>query len=252
MLTFSNTNATDGSSRAVGPIALYANGVSGARVLWCATAQDLTYGTDLAKVGQDSTRTSQTCFMRGLSEHIRIQTNTSISWLHRRICFTFKGPSLITPAPGDTPVQPIQAYLDTSNGMQRLAFNANINSQTNTINNIEGVIYKGANGVDWNDPLVAALDTRRITVKFDKTWTIRSGNERGIMTERKLWHPMNHNIVYDDDETGGSEQTSYVSVDSRAGMGDYYIYDVIAAGSAATASDLISMNFNSSLYWHER
>jgi len=252
MMTYSNTNATDGSTRAVGPLPLTVNGINGGRVLWCATAQDLTYGTDLAKVGQDASRTSQTCYMRGLSEHIRLQTSSSISWLHRRICFTYKGPLFTQSSTADSPTQPVFTYLENSQGIQRLAFNANINNMTNTINNNDGIIFKGASGVDWNDPILAVVDTRRVTVKFDKTWTIRSGNERGIMTERKLWHPMNQNIVYDDDETGGTEQTSFLSVDSKAGMGDYYVYDIITAGSAATSSDLLVMNFSSNLYWHEK
>lgn len=252
MLTWSNTNVTDGTSRVPGPLPLTVSGSVGARVLWCATAQDLTYGTDLARVAQDAQRTSQTCYMRGLSEHLRIATSSSVPWLHRRICFTWKGGNFVSFSPADSPANPPATYLENSAGLVRLAFNANVNNQVNTINNNEGIIFKGASGVDWNDPIIAPLDTRRITVKFDKTWTIRSNNERGIVTERKLWHPMGHNIVYDDDETGGTEQTSYISVDSKAGMGDYYIYDIIQGGPNAAATDLLQINFCSSLYWHEK
>jgi hypothetical protein len=115
-----------------------------------------------------------------------------------------------------------------------------------------GLLYKGLAGKDWDDLIVAPVDTSRISVKFDKTWTIQSGNSNGVVRERKLWHPMNKNIVYDDDENGDVEQASYFSVDSKAGMGDYYVVDIIQPGTGATSSDLLQISTNSTLYWHEK
>jgi len=63
---------------------------------------------------------------------------------------------------------------------------------------------------------------------------------------------MNKNLVYDDDESGDNETTNYYSVDSRAGMGDYYIYDIITPGAGGVASDQILLTSNASLYWHEK
>lgn len=191
--------------------------------------------------------------MRGLSEHIRIQTSSGIPWFHRRICFTMKGPGPFQAgAPSDSGIQPYSPFLDTSNGIERLWLNLSINNQPNTFNLQLQLLFKGAVSKDWDDLILAPVDTSRVSVKFDKTWTMQSGNTNGVVRERKLWHPMNKNLVYDDDESGDVEQGSYYSVDSKAGMGDYYVVDIIQPGQGATSSDLLQITANSTLYWHEK
>jgi len=152
----------------------------------------------------------------------------------------------------DTPTQPFTPYLDTSNGIERPWLNTQINNMSTTQTNMWGLLYKGVVGKDWDDLITAPLDNSRISVKFDKTWTMQSGNGNGIVRERKLWHPMNKNIVYDDDESGDIELSSYFSVDSKAGMGDYYVVDVFQPGTGATSSDLLQISASSTLYWHEK
>jgi hypothetical protein len=250
MLSYSNT-ATTGASQTVAASNAYVNGTQTGFFLWLATAQDLTQqGGGANTVALEAARTSTTCYMRGLKEHIRIQTSTGLPWFWRRICFTFRGG--FPPAGTDSPVQTSRAYQDTSNGMVRLWFNTDVNNTPNLRNSLDGVIFKGAKGVDWNDIMVAPVDTRRVDLKYDKTWTVKSGNANGTVTERKLWHPMNKNLVYDDDESGDGEAGSYGSVDSKAGMGDYYVLDLMYAGSGGTTSDSILVNANSTLYWHEK
>lgn len=250
MLTWSNTSA-GGGQQTPQQNAAFVNGINGGLFLWLATARDLTTGTSLSTIALESARTATTCFMRGLSENVRIQTNTGLPWFHRRICFTSKGPNpFLTTYAGDTGAS--QQFLENTNGMTRLWFNNNINTTPNYLNQINSVIFKGAQGVDWSDTITAPLDTRRITVKFDKTWTMQSGNTNGIVRERKLWHPMNKNLVYDDDESGTSETTSYVSTESKAGMGDYYVVDFIQAGVGGTTGDVLRVESTSSLYWHEK
>lgn len=63
---------------------------------------------------------------------------------------------------------------------------------------------------------------------------------------------MNANLLYDDDEAGTSMVPSYFSTEGRAGMGDYYVLDIIAAGSGATSTDQLTFNPQTTLYWHER
>lgn len=63
---------------------------------------------------------------------------------------------------------------------------------------------------------------------------------------------MNQNLVYDDDEAGAAEVTNRFSVDSKAGMGDYYIYDLFSPGTGGTSTDQIVIVPNSTLYWHEK
>lgn len=253
MLTWSNTD-NNGAYKAASSAPLFINGQNGCLALWCATGRDLTPGTSgpLGTVANESTRTATTCYMRGLSEHIRIQTSSGCPWFHRRICFTYRGNEpLRSKFEGDTGETPM--HLETSSGMVRYLQNINVIAGTaNYRNQIKGLIFKGQEGNDWNDMITAPVDNRRVTLKFDKTWTIMSGNANGTVRERKLWHGMNKNLVYDDDEAALTEATTFYSVDSKAGMGDYYVLDIIQAGTGGSTSDLFRMEATSSLYWHEK
>lgn len=251
MLTYSNTTTT-GATRAVTNGNLYV-GPTGHYSTWCATAQDLnTAGGGAGVVSAEATRTATTCYMRGLSEHIRIQTSSGIPWFWRRICFTTTADDLFNVNSSDTPVQGQFPYVDTSNGIERVFMNTLINNQGATNSVRDGIIFRGEFGKDWDDRITAQVDPRKVTLKFDKTWTIRSGNANGTAIEKKLWHRMNRNLVYADDENGDIESTNYYSVDSKAGMGDYWVVDIIQPGTGATSTDLMQLSTNSTLYWHER
>lgn len=252
MLSVSNTAST-GASQALAVGAAYVNGNATGRFLWMPTAMDLSDPNNVPNsVVNDAVRTASTCYMRGVSEHIRIQTSSGLPWFHRRICFTAKNAVLYTKDVADNNLNPTTPYVETSNGYQRLMLNATVNQQSNTTANLEGLLFKGTVGVDWNDILIAPVDNLRVDVKFDKTWTIKSGNASGTVAERKLWHPMNKNLCYDDDEFGNGETTNSYSVKDKRGMGDYFIYDIITPGIGGTTSDQIVIVPNSSLYWHEK
>lgn len=252
MLSFTNTT-TAGASQSVAAGTSYIAGNSTGIYLWQATARDLTPGTSggLASVANESSRSATNTYMRGLAENVRIQTSSGLPWFHRRICFTYKGgnPFRQTYA-GDTGAS--QQYVETSSGMSRLWFNNAINNTPNYLNNIYAVIFKGSQGVDWADLLTASVDNRRVSLRYDRTWTIQSGNQNGVVRERKLWHRMNKSLVFDDDESGLTEDTSYNSVDAKPGMGDYYVMDIILPGQGGSASDVMAISSTSTLYWHER
>lgn len=254
MLSWSNT-VSNGTSRPIAAGNAYVAGNTIGSFLWLATAQDLTDNGSRGTVAQVAQRTATVCYMRGLKENIRIQTSSGLPWFHRRICFTSKGSEpFITRAPNDTgtPPNPVTPYLETTGGMQRLWLNQAVNASDNTLAGRYGVLFKGTAGIDWNDVLTAPVDTARVTLKFDKTWTIRSGNANGTVAERKLWHAMNSNLVYDEDETGVAQTSEFRSVESKAGMGDYYVLDILFPGEAGTTTDFISLSSTSSLYWHEK
>lgn len=219
-----------------------------------ATAQDLTEGGSNPNYFlNDAERTSRVCYMRGFSEHLRIQTNSSTPWFHRRICFTIRGGNAFnTSLAADTPTQPYRPFVDTTNGMERLWFDVNRNNMPASSAAMQNLLFKGTFNVDWNDQILAPIDTSRVSLKYDKTFTVRTGNNSGALIERKLWHPMNKNIVYDDDESGQAMGSSYYSVDSKLGMGDYFIVDIIQAGLGAVTTDLLNVFSNSTLYWHEK
>lgn len=252
MLAITNTTPL-GLSRVPAPGPAVVNGRDGGTFVWLATAMDLSADGSTNTVAQQAARTSSTCYMRGLSEQLMIQTSSALPWFHRRICFTFRGVipfQVVTPP--DVTINAYLPYTETSNGMQRLFLNQNINGMSASRSQMEGVLFKGSAGVDWNDIMVAPLDTTRVSVKFDRTWTYRSGNANGMVKKTKLFHPMNKNLVYDDDEVGAKEQASFISVDSKAGMGDYYVVDYFTGGLGAAVTDLIAVQVNSTLYWHEK
>jgi len=249
MLSWSNT-APSGASQSVQIGSAFVNAPNSGIFVFCPTAQS--FNSDSLGRNQAS-RSATTCYMVGFSEHLRIQTSSGLPWFHRRICFTVRGPTFFTNAsPSDTPTQSTNPYVSTSNGYERLWLNGFVNSQSATINGQYALLFRGQQGQDWADPITAFVDTTRVNVKFDKTFKILSGNGNGVVKERKLYHSMNHNLVYDDDEAGSGESTNVYSVDSRQGMGDYFIVDIITSGIGGTSSDLLSITSTSTLYWHEK
>lgn len=234
---------------------LIVNGGTGGWVLWCASAMNLDdQNSNIGTVAEQAQRTASTCYMRGLSEHIRVQTSSASPWFWRRLVFTCKGNTAFG-AFAVTPLPPIVGpYFDGTSGIQRLLYNSNAQtpSQTPTINAQQTYLFKGVSGVDWNDPILAPVDTARVTLLYDKTVTLKSGNQSGTIREPKMYHSFNKNLRYDDDENGSVENSSYFSTDSKMGMGDIYVLDQFSTGVGGGASDLLSFNVNSTLYWHER
>lgn len=248
-ITTSGANGTP-ITPAYGPT--FINGADGGLFLWCATAITNTSGSNANPISADSGRTADTCFMRGLSEHIRLQTNSPAPWFWRRICFTTRG-SVFRLGLDSSPTNTVVPYYDdAARGVQRWAQNMTNNNAPLTVSAWLGVLFKGSESVDWSDRIIAPVDTARVDLKFDKTWTLLSGNAVGIVKERKLWHPMNKNLQYDEDESGETETSSYYSVTDKRGMGDYYVIDIIQAGTGATTTDRMQLTYNSTLYWHEK
>jgi len=242
MLAYAQTNGSAGGG-ASGPAQF--SGATGYQVfLWHATGRDNTYNTsgNPGSVFNDAVRTSSTCFMRGLKETVEIQTSTGIPWQWRRICFTVKGFNFTG------------SSIETSYGWQRMLYNINSGSSTDTAtyNSVLGVLFKGQSGIDWNTPQITQVDTSRVTLKYDRTFMVSSGNSSGVLRKYNIWMPMNKNLVYDDDEQGEQKATRIFSVDSRAGMGDYYVIDFFFPGIGASSSDAISFNPAATLYWHEK
>lgn len=257
MTTWSNTTSSGVSSTpGQQPLVVAGNGnITGYQgfVFFAPNARDLVqYGGGSNTVVQEAQRTSTTCYMRGLSEHLRLQTSSAVPWLWRRITFCSRDINFRQYLAIDTPTTTTFNWVETSNGYKRTAINQNVNNSTNTQNNLNEIIFKGAQGIDWVDIIVAQVDTRRIDLKSDKTCRIVSGNQSGTMREFKLWHAMNKNMVYSDDETGEAEATSVWSVTDKRGMGDFYVLDLFASGLGGTSTDLLAVQYNSSLYWHEK
>lgn len=255
MLSWSNTSntpATIGQAQASAAGALVVRGDQYAFSLWIPTARDLSLANGpVGSIAQVAQRTDTTCFMRGLKENIKVSTNTGVCWMWRRICFKFRGNQLIDPT-SDTPSFTFNPYLDTSVGMVRSYFNVSINNQGNQFARLRGILFKGSEGSDWNDLLIAPIDTTRVDLAYDKYRKISSGNANGQLRDYKVWHPMNKNLVYNDDESGDVMTTAYGSVTDKRGMGDYYVIDIVVPNPGSAATDLLYMSSTASLYWHEK
>jgi len=217
------------------------------QTLWIATARDAddaagTPGT----VKEQAVRTAQTVFWRGVKETLRIETSSSVPWQWRRICFTFKGTTLFEGADTDPGTAPY--FRETSNGYMRLWRGVD-SPQLGTLNDY---VFKGSALADWSSVITAQTDPLRITVKYDRVVTIRSGNDSGTIRTFKMWHGMNKNLVYDEDEIGDQETSTALSVQSKAGMGDYYIMDIFSPLLGSSQNDQLAIRSDTQVYWHEK
>lgn len=254
MMTWTNSSASAQSggtsySSAVPAVVTGGQTVNGAATfLWCATARDATTSTTNVPGSRftQATRTSSTPYMVGLKEAIEIQVATGMPWQWRRICFTFKGPLGLTYDSGTA------VALETTSGWMRI-LNQIAGDQSNGQQYILfEKLFKGQYNIDWNDVMTAKVDNTRVTLKYDSTCTLASGNEDGFIRRYNRWHSMYKTLVYDDDESGGTVQMRGFSTEGKAGMGDYYVVDLFRARTGATTSDQLSFRPESTLYWHEK
>jgi hypothetical protein len=196
--------------------------------------------------------------MRGLKENVRIQTLSGHAWQWRRICFRFKGTRLFEWVDGSGLTEYLALYRETSqHGFVRYCpkvegagiFQSDNAVWINTVSNL----FRGRFNNDWTDAMTAPTDNRIMDIVYDKVRTIQSGNENGITRNYKLWHPMNKNLVYADEENGGGKDQSFLSTHSKQGMGDYYVFDIFSPAPGGTnGADDLSFSPEATLYWHER
>lgn len=241
--TYSFTGAIIGAHAASDPVINHPK-----VLLWNATARDLTDFSSVVNTrANEAARTATVPYMVGLREVVEIQSANGLPWQWRRICFTFKGA-----LPGATATSTFRTYTETSAGYGRVVNVVAGDRNSGATYDLFGVVFAGQNASDWNDPMVAKVDQTRVSVKYDKTRHLQTGNEQGFIRKYNHFHPMGHNLAYDDDENGAGESTSYVSVDSKVGMGDYYVLDLIRSRFGADGGNSLIFNPSATLYWHEK
>lgn len=183
-------------------------------------------------------RTSNTIFAKGVKENIILRTNSSTAWEWRRITFFIKDFF-------DTlDVEQSGYFRQTTDGMVRL-----VTPLPNT--DIYEPLFRGQRNVDWIDDFNAPVDTSKVDLKSDRRMVIKSGNDSATIMHRKLWYPMNGNIVYRDDEQGEDMFLSPISTAAKAGKGDYYILDMFRS-IGGQSGDTLSFLPNATFYWHEK
>jgi len=246
MLPWTNmtSSSQSGSTTYTTSPAVITGGVSLAPLtIWCATARDLSPNTGTAAPATQALRTATTCYMKGLSEKIEIQISDGVPWQWRRICFTSKTIASLVPGSAS-----FTMYNETSLGMVRT-----LNQPTGTARQtLEAYLFRGAVNVDWNDQIIAPVDTTRVTLLSDKTITLAAGNEQGSIRKFNRYLALNKNLVYDDDESGDTETSSFLSVGSKPGMGDLFVVDIFRPRVGSTTSNQLLFSPNTTLYWHEK
>lgn len=214
-------------------------------VPWVASARDMDLaGTSTeGQVGDEATRTATSCYIRGLKENIEIQVSDGVPWQWRRLLFTAKGlQTQFTQSASE------QLYAETSSGFRRLINEARGANLTALV----AVMFRGQGGTDWNDYMTAPVDTRNISLLYDKTRTIASGNEQGMIREFKMWHPVNKTLVYADDQNGGDMSDFPFSTLAKPGCGDIYVVDIFKPRVGAASGSQLRFQPSATLYWHER
>lgn len=244
MLTYSNVKVPRSDlGYNVGP-AVLSGGSIDYQFLWGATARTNEQGPGVPTGNTtNSSRTSKICYMKGLRERVDMALNSARPWMWRRIVFTMKGSDTI-----NIPATGANFFVLTSSGYLRLV-NDMTNSQRLTT---QALVFEGQRNVDWTDIYNAKTDNTQVTILSDKLITLKPKTTAGDIVNRRFYYPFEKNLVYGDDEFGGGEGHNPWSVLSKSGMGDVFVYDMITPGTGSTVGDTLSMNFSSTLYWHEK
>lgn len=243
------TNIVNGAPGTEGLAGATLVGTANYMIVWSPTARGSTFATGArGSKFYEQLRTSVTTYAVGVKETIRIGTNGPVGWHWRRICFTMKGEDLYSGDRDTFDLSNSPVARITSDGMKRAVLISEAALQT------RGVIFKGNQNVDWTDVITAQLDTNRITPVYDQVRHIKSGNIAGQTRIIKVWHPMDKNIVYNEDQNGQDTPESFYSVTGKAGMGDYYIVDFFKSDlvQGDTTNSNLYFEPQATYYWHER
>lgn len=221
-------------------------------------------------------------FYKGLSENVTVSVTGPTPWQWRRICFSLKGSQLQVPFTTTQGTDTIihdpgvffhNTYISDTGVFRPMYDIASYYGKNQTTPATPGTtpasyfrllntLFRGVSAqqlpdnvtnVDYINVMTAKTDNTDVTIKYDKTVTIASGNEAGVQRNHKRYHPMNKTLVYNSFEQGNQTVYGPQSTDSKPGMGDYYVIDFFQARylSQADEGDLV-FDPRATLYWHEK
>nr|QJB18649.1 MAG: capsid protein [Genomoviridae sp.] len=219
--------------------------------LFCPTARGYSFNDRL-----DTLRNSDTCFMRGFCDTYDVTSNSGVPWHHRRIVFSCKGNrSLRGPDSdgGSTGPFPWTPALVDSGDYYRNMMDISSTDYSGIRDYLTNYVFDGEAGTDWNSWLNAKCARDRITLHSDRTVLLNPGNERGMTKKYRRYDSYNRNLHYDTDERG-SDNKGFTpwAAEKTAGMGDVFVVDIFSPHAFGTADDLLDVNVQSTLYWHEK
>jgi len=199
-------------------------------------------------------RTSTRPFLKGLLERVELNPTDGSTWWWRRIIFAIKGRvgnTLTTEAnigaQATSGATSYRQFRDLSGEASGNYFDTNVNMQA--------TLFEGVVGTDWLSPMSAKIDRSRVTLIKDKSRMLSSGNDWGKPKIYRDYTPINKTLVYDDEENGLSMNPSPLSTSSKAGIGNIYVVDFFQCprpANAGTPGSGITVNPQSTLYWHEK
>lgn len=196
-------------------------------------------------------RTSSTPYIKGLSETFEFTPNDSSVWWHRRIVFSYKAPIAQNAAAMST--LGAQATADaTSRRVFRDLSGETSGSYKDTVTFTEQVLFRGQQGTDWINPFTAPVDRSRVNLHSDKRLTLGSGNDSARPRIVKRYDAINKTLVYDDDENGLTIVPSPLSVQTKRGIGNIFVYDMIHCPVPEASTTQLRIGASQTLYWHEK
>lgn len=219
-----------------------------------ATCRD---NTNIPGVGggifDDGSRTASRCFMVGLKERCLLQSSGNMSFMWRRIVFSFKGQEIVSdPVDGTAamylelnPQGYTRAVTVIQNGTPPVPGSNPVQAA------LENIMFRGVRGIDWFDEMDAQVDNNRVKLLYDKRRSINSGNDTGLIRRFNFWHPFRKTLLYNDDENAGGKNASAYSVNNEQSMGDVYVIDLFALNDADPNGMVIEYRPEATLYWHE-
>nr|WNK16368.1 MAG: capsid protein [Genomoviridae sp.] len=248
MLSYTNTTAADPFSTTytgTGAVMRFPVGQTNPGseffYVWNATARpaETSEGQRGSKIDV-SLRTSESIYAKGLRERITLETNNSAPWEWRRVCFTSKDDF------GQTDPDTATFFRQTSSGMVRMV------SALSTGIYLQSELFEGERNQDWLSVFTAPLSRKNFSIKYDKTRIIRSTNNSGTIREYKLWHPMESNLAYREEQQGETMTESAVSVTGRVGMGNYYVIDMFRKHGNNDDQSTLTFTPEATFFWHEK
>jgi len=243
MLTFSNINVPRTPPPPIsGTAAVLQGGGPYYQITWSPTAREKeTQSTVPGTILDESTRTSSTTYVKGLRERISLQTNSGLLWTWRRIVFDYKGTASYF-----GPLLPTNVL--TSGGYAR----GLVEVTGTSLSNLQSLVFDGTQGTDWRDPLTAKVDSSLINLHSDKTIIIKPDLATGTIKNLTWYYPFEKNLHYQEDEIGGEATDGLYASQGKAGMGDVIIYDIIAPKGGGDFADRMTVDIQSTYYWHEK
>nr|QTE03668.1 MAG: capsid protein [Gemycircularvirus] len=201
-------------------------------------------------------RTASNPFYKGISETYTFLPNDSSVWWHRRIVFATKRryeQEIEQLANGGYFAPGTSSTQNTRRKLRDMSMSDGLDGFEAIQANLIADVFRGVFNVDWFDSMRAALDKTRITVLSDRLTTIKSQNDSPAPRIVKHYTPINKTVVYADEESGQTMQPSQFSVESKTGLGNIYILDLVECPVPTdTTTTTVSFGSTQTVYWHEK